>query len=138
MELSYLNSDMPSATQSGGQNYQTVEFNWDNSYYLGAKVFARATLDAIGQQSENNNNYQTVSISPQIGYEYSPKTTLFAGPYAGISYIDQGGTQTFQGITAGFTWTNLRKLKVEGSLGVQARQFNGANVTGASNFLTPI
>jgi hypothetical protein len=137
-ELSYLNSNTPSATQSGGQNYQTMEFNWDNSYYLGAKTFARAILDALDQQSENDNDYQTISLAPQLGYEYSPKTTFFAGPYAGIAYIGQGGSQTFQGVTAGFVWSNLRKLKFEGMGGVQARQFHGLNTTGATNFMTPI
>jgi hypothetical protein len=137
-ELSYLNSNTPNATQSGGQNYQTIEFNWDNSYYLGAKTFARAILDAVDQQSENDNNYQTISLAPQLGYEYSPKTTFFAGPYAGTAYIGQGGSQTFQGVTAGFVWSNLRKLKFEGMGGVQARQFHGLNTTGATNFMTPI
>lgn len=138
LELNYVNSNQPNATQSGGNTYQTTEINWDNSYYLGAKAFARAIVDAIGQQSENDNNYQTISLAPQLGYEYSPKTTLFAGPYAGIAYIGQGGTQTFQGVTAGFTWSNLRKLKIEGSGGIQARQFHGLNLSGASNFMTPI
>ena len=138
MELNYINSDQPNATQTGGQAYQTTEFNWDNSYYLGAKAFARAIVDALAQQSENDNDYQTISLAPQMGYEYSPKTTLFAGPYAGIAYIGQGGTQTFQGITVGGTWTNLRKLKVEATGGVQARQFHGLNTTGATNFMTPI
>jgi len=138
LELSYVNSNQPNATQSGGQSYQTTDISWDNSYYLGAKAFARATVDALGQQSENDNNYQTISLTPQLGYEYSPKTTIFAGPYAGTAYIGQGGTQTFQGITVGVVWSNLRKLKIEGTGGVQARQFHGLNVTGASNFMTPI
>jgi hypothetical protein len=138
LELNYVNSDQPNATQSGGQSYQNTEISWDNSYYLGAKAFARAIVDALDQQSENENNYQTISLAPQLGYEYSPKTTIFAGPYAGIAYIGEGGTQTFQGITAGFVWSNLRKLKIEGTGGVQARQFHGSNVTGASNFMTPI
>jgi hypothetical protein len=142
--LGYVNSNAPNATQSNRQNYQLLNFNWDNSYYLTAKTFARLTLTALGQQYENSDQYITYSASPMLGYEYSPKTTVFFGPYAGIAYIGStdasgsSGTQTFQGVTCGINYSNLRKIKFDGVVGVQARQFNGFNASGASNFMTPI
>ncbi|HEY5792394.1 MAG TPA: hypothetical protein VIS74_03790, partial [Chthoniobacterales bacterium] len=138
LDLNFQTNSSPNATQSGGQEYSTLNFNWDNRYYLGSKTFARALVGANIQQSENDNNYQTFSISPQVGYEYSPKTTLFFGPYAGISYVGNGGSQTFQGLTVGINYSNLRKLKFSGTFGVQARQYDGQDTTGASNFITPV
>jgi hypothetical protein len=79
-----------------------------------------------------------MSISPQIGYAYSPKTTVFIGPTAGISVIEGGGNQTFQGLSVGFNYSNLRKLTINGTFGVQARQYDGDNTTGATNFMTPV
>ncbi|HVE16220.1 MAG TPA: outer membrane beta-barrel protein [Chthoniobacterales bacterium] len=138
VDLTYNTSNSPNGSQQGGVEYSTTNFDWSNTYYLGAKTFARADTSATFQQSDNDNNYQTFSISPQIGYAYSPKTTVWIGPFAGIAFIGDGGTQTFQGVSTGFTLTNLRKLTLEGSVGVQARQFHGLNVSGASNFITPV
>ncbi len=137
-DIAYTTSTSPNATQTGGQSYSTFVLSWDNRYYLGAKTFARAQVGANIQSSENGNDYQTYSISPQIGYAYSPKTTLTFGPFAGVSNISDGGRQSFQGLSVGINYTTLRKLLFDGSFGVQARQFDEQNATGASNFITPV
>ena len=138
VDLSYMTSNASSATQTGGQNYSNFLFNWDNRYYLGAKTFARAMINANTQTSENQNNYQTYTVSPQIGYAYSPKTTLTFGPFAGVANIENGGSQTFQGLSVGINYTNLRKLQIAATFGVQARQFDEQNTTGATNLITPV
>lgn len=143
IEATYVSNNVPNATQTGGQNYSSFAIGWANRYFLSPKVFAGANLNVLAQDSENangsdNNNYQTYSFAPQLGYAYSPKTTLTAGPYAGIAFIGQGGTQTFQGLTVGIQYDTLRKLTFNGTVGVQARQFSGLEATGATNFITPI
>jgi len=138
VDLSYMSSNLPNATQTGGQDYTNFLFTWDNRYYLGAKTFARAMISANTQTSENQNNYQTFAISPQIGYAYSPKTTISFGPFAGVSDIGNGGSQTFQGLSVGINYTTLRKLQIDASFGIQARQFDEQNATGATNFMTPV
>lgn len=145
VELSYVDANTPSATQTGRQNYQILDFGWDNSYFLTGKTFARLSLSALGQNYEGGEAYTTYTASPLLGYQYSAKTVVYMGPFAGIAYIggpdsdsSTDGTQTFQGITTGFEYDNLRKLKVNGSLGIQSRQFQGSSESGESNFTTPV
>lgn len=137
-DLEYIQNNQPNATQTGRQGYRNLSFAWNNSYYVGAKTFVSATLSASNQNYDSGQNYTTYSVAPQLGYAYSPKTTIFAGPYAGIAFIGDGATQTFQGATLGLTYDTLRKLSFQGSVGVQARQFQGLENAGNSNFLTPI
>lgn len=138
VSLAYSTSNSPNATQNGGQSYSTLNFDWENRYDLGAKTFAQAVVNSVIQSSQSSNNYQTFSLSPQLGYTYSPKTTLSFGPVVGIAYVGNGGSQTFQGLTVGIEYSNLRKLTFGGNFGVQARQFHGLDSTGASNFMTPV
>ncbi len=138
VRLDYVNNNEPNATQSGRQSYQITTFTWNNVYYLGAKTFASAAVGVTNQNYESGQNYTTYSLSPQIGYAFSPKTTIFAGPYVGLVDVGQGATQTFQGLTVGFSYDTMRKLKLDGSLGVQARQFHGETFAGAQDFTTPI
>ncbi len=142
--LSYIDANTPSATQSGGQSYQTLTFNWNNSYSLTEKTFTRLNLSALYQAYEDGGANTTYTASPLLGYQYSPKTVITIGPYAGVAYLNGGqagsarGTQTFQGATIGFQYDNLRKLQLNGTVGFQSRQFEGDESTGSSNFTTPI
>ncbi len=139
LAVSYTSSDQPNATQSGGQNYTNFSFASENRYFLTNKVFAQATVNALIQSSENeSNDSQTFSLAPQMGYQLSPKTTVFAGPYAGIAFVGEGGTQTFQGLSVTLQYDTLRKLAFDGTVGVQGRQYQGINAVGAKNFITPV
>jgi hypothetical protein len=139
LDLSYVNNNQSTATQSGLNAYQIFQFAWNNSYYLGGKTFVQLNASASNQHYESpQETYNTVTVNPALGYEYSPKTTITFGPFAGTTYIKGGGTQSFQGLNLGVTWSNLKKLTFNGTIGVQAQQFNGQNLTGASNFVTPV
>ena len=153
VDLSYVDTNEPNATQTGRQSYQLFNFNWQNSYLLATKTSAQMGITITNQSYENGDEYTTYSVSPQIGYQFSPKTMFTFGPYAGIAYINSSsssfdpntgttsgsnGTQTFQGATVGIIYNNLRKLKFTGVVGVQSRQFHGFNASAASNFTTPI
>lgn len=139
LDLNYVNNNRPNATQTGLNAYQILGVAWNNSYYLGGKTFVQLNGSGSHQSYETPQQiYNTVSVNPGIGYEYSPKTTITFGPFAGTTYIQGGGTQSFQGLNLGVNWSNLRKLTFNGTFGVQAQQFNGQNLTGASNFVTPV
>lgn len=136
--LTYISSSSPNATQSGGENYSTLDFEWQNRYMFAPKTFTALNFGALLQEGSAENSYQTLSVSPQLGYEYSPKTTVFVAPAAGVAYIGEGGSQAFQALSIGFQYNNLRKLQFNGTAGIQARQFRGLNATGAQNFTTPV
>lgn len=136
--IDYSRSNQPNATQQGLSEYSNLGVNWNNSYLLGGKTFARANFAYLLQDNSNRDNYTTLSAAPQLAYQFSPKITVFAGPYAGIAYIGDGGTQTFQGINVGVTYSNLSKLSGQFVFGFQARQYQGENLAGAKDFTTPI
>jgi len=138
LEVVYQRSNEPNATQQGLSEYSSFGVNWDNSYLLGGKTFARANFGYAVQDNANGDNNTTVSAAPQLAYQFSPKATVFAGPFVGIAYVGDGATQPFQGINVGITYSNLSKLSGQFVVGIQARQFKGDNVSGAKDFTTPI
>jgi hypothetical protein len=143
LEVSYLNINNPSAVDTGRENYQVLTAESQNTYFVTEKTFAQVVFGAILQSYEGGEEYETYSVSPVLGYSISGKTTLTFGPSAGISYIgstqnSQKGTQTFQGVSVGAIYQYSPKLSAQGALGIQSRQFEGANFSGASNFTTPI
>jgi hypothetical protein len=139
VDLNYINTNQANATQTGLNAYQILTFNWNNSYYIGAKTSAQCLVNALSQTYNNGGtSYLTLGLSPQVGYDLSPKTTLTFGPSFGTSYVGSGSSQTFEELNAGIQWSNLRKLTVNAQLGYQVRQFHGLNTSGASNFSTPI
>lgn len=139
VDLNYLNTNQVNATQTGLSAYQILTFNWNNSYYVGAKTSAQFLVNALSQTYNNGGtSYLTLGLTPQLGYDLSPKTTFTFGPSFGTSYVGSGSSQTFEELNAGIQWTNLRKLTVNAQLGYQVRQFHGLNSSGASNFSTPV
>jgi hypothetical protein len=138
LEIAYRRSNEPNATQRGLSEYSSLGVNWDNSYLLGGKTFARANFAYSMQDNANGDNNTSISTAPQLAYQFSPKVTVFAGPYAGIAYVGDGATQPFQGINVGITYSNLSKLSGQFVFGFQARQFQGENLAGAKDFTTPI
>ncbi|MGH8046384.1 MAG: outer membrane beta-barrel protein, partial [Chthoniobacterales bacterium] len=143
--LNYINTDQPNAVQNGRSSYQTLNATWQNSYYLTAKVFLRLILGLNNQSYENGDEYQTYSVSPLLGYDITQKLTLTFGPSAGISYIGSSenenssdSTQNFQGVNLGIVYNYSDKLQFDSTLGIQSRQYNGVNQSGASNFTTPV
>lgn len=137
-EIRFLRSDQPNATQRGLQEYSELRANWNNSYALGAKTFARLNFGYLFQGYANRDDYSTYSVAPQLAYQFSPKITVFSGPYAGIAFIGEGSYQTFQGLTVGVTYSDLRKWTGQFIAGVQARQFRGDNFAENQDFVTPI
>jgi hypothetical protein len=143
LDLTYSKSDVPNAVQTGRQNYEVLNAVSENTYFLTEKVFARLNLNLLTQSYETGEKYETYVVNPLLGYTLSEKTTFFFGPSAGISYIgssdnSSSSTQTFQGFSAGMIYTYSPKLQAQGNFGVQSRQYNGDNVTGATNFTTPV
>lgn len=138
LELGFSRSDQPTATQTGLNQYSTLSASWDNSYLLASKVFARANLGYLLQDYSNSDDYTTYTVSPQLAYALSPRITIFAGPFAGISYVGDNGTQPFQGLSVGVTYDSLSKLSGQFVAGVQARQYDGETFTGAKDFTTPV
>jgi hypothetical protein len=138
LSVGFSSSDQPNATQSGLSQYSTLSASWDNSYLLASKVFARANLGYLLQDYSNSDDYTTYTVSPQLAYAFSPRITVFAGPFAGISYVGDNGTQPFQGLSLGVTYDSLSKLSGEFVFGVQARQYQGETFEGAKDFITPI
>lgn len=138
LDIGFQRSNEPNATQQGLSEYSNLRVNWDNSYLLGGKTFARANFGYQLQSNPNTDNYTTLSAAPQVAYQFSPKITVFAGPFAGIAYVGDGSTQPFQGINVGVTYSNLSKLSGQFVFGIQARQFQGENLSGAKDFTTPI
>lgn len=139
VDLNYINTNQSNATQTGLNAYQILTFNWNNSYYVGAKTSAQFLVNALSQTYNNGGtSYLTLGLTPQVGYDLSPKTTLTFGPSFGTSYVGSGSSQTFEELNTGIQWTNLRKLSVNAQLGYQVRQFHGQNASGATNFSTPI
>lgn len=138
LSVRYQRSNEPNATQQGLNEYSTLGVNWNNSYAMGTKTFARMNFGYLFQDYSNRDDYTTVSVAPQLAYELSPKATVFAGPFLGIAYIGDGSTQPFQGINAGVTYSNLSKLSGQFVAGLQARQYEGENLSGAKDFVTPI
>ncbi len=138
LAISYSRSNEPNATQQGLSEYSTLGLDWNNSYLLGGKTFLRANFGYLLQDYSNRDDYTTVTAAPQLAYEFSPKITVFAGPLVGIAYVGDGGTQPFQGINMGITYSNLSKLSGQFVFGLQSRQFEGENLANAKDFTTPV
>jgi len=135
--FSYSKNDYPVADQIGRNENVIINFGWDNSYALGAKTFLELGLAAQFLDYSRSIDYTTLSAALQVAYQYSPKLRIGLGPFAGITYVENGEEQPFQGINLSWDYSNLAKLRFRGTLGFQSRQFGGSNSAGSSDLLTP-
>ncbi len=134
--FSYSRNSNPTADTQGRRERINYAFAWENSYALGAKTFAEAVVNASYQDDGNSIDYTTVSISPRIAYQFSPKLRLNLGPSFGTTLVSDGGTQTFQSLILGIDFNTLKKFTFRGSFGLQARQFE-EDSGGDQNLVTP-
>ncbi|MDD5199484.1 MAG: outer membrane beta-barrel protein [Terrimicrobiaceae bacterium] len=137
--FSYAKNSDPTAADLGRQEYRTYNLSLTAAYALTTKTFFQLGLTGLHQDytQQFNADYTTVSVSPALGYQVGPKLQLTLGPVVGITYVEGGGEQPFQGVQLGFTFTSLRKLTFKGSIGAQATQFRGSNPSGNSDFISP-
>ncbi len=135
--FTYVKDSTPSASDLGRQEYRTYHLSLVANYALTPKTFFQLRLSGLHQDYTRLVDYTTVSVSPAMGYEVGSKLQLTLGPVAGITYVEGGGEQPFQGVRLGFTYDTLRKLTLDGSVGAQATQFRGANPAGNSDFISP-
>ncbi len=130
-----LNSN-PTSTDQGRQERASYSFLWGNSYALGAKTFLEADLGADYQDDGSDIQYTTVTLSPRIAYQYSPKLRLGFGPVFGVTSISSGGQQTFQGLVLSIGYDTLERFAFRASLGAQARQFDDDSAEN-EDYVTP-
>lgn len=138
--FSYVETANPTPADIGRQKYATYSAELKGNYLLTQKIFLQLTLDGSYQEylEISNSKTTTVSASPALGYKVGPKLELTLGPEAGITYVDGGGEQPFQGVLLGFTYDTLRKLRFKGSFGYQATQFRENNPSGSKDFTSPV
>lgn len=134
----YSKDSNPQEDTIGRQETQVLNFSLNNSYSLGAKTALQFGGSYQFYEASRGLDYNTVTINSAIAYEYSPKLNLNFGPFAGITYVEDGGEQPFQGLNLGIGYSTLKKLDFSANLGVEARQFSGADPSGESDFVTPI
>ncbi len=130
-----LNSN-PTSTDQGRQERANYDFRWDNSYALGAKTFLEADLGASYQDDGSDIQYTTITLSPRLAYQYSPKLRVGFGPVFGVTSISDGGEQTFQGLVVTIGYDTLERFSFRTSLGAQARQFDDDDAEN-EDFVTP-
>ncbi len=134
--LSFSRSSNPTSTDQGRRERTRYSFSLGNSYAVGAKTFLEADLGANYQDDGSNIEYTTVTLSPRLAYQFSPKLRLGLGPVLGVVYVSDGGQQTFQGLVLNVNYDTLERFKFSGSLGVQARQFDDDSADN-EDFVTP-
>lgn len=134
----YSRDSAPTVDQSGRNEVTRLDFELANSYAIGAKTFLEFTIAVQNTDYVRSTDYTTVSANLAIAYQTSPKTRVTLGPLAGITYVDGGGEQPFQGVNLSLTYDTFKKLSFTGYLGVQARQFRGPNPSGQEDFISPV
>lgn len=135
--FTYTKDANPTAADFGRQEYYNYGLNIDANYALSPKTFFQLRINGFHQDYSQGLSYTTVSVAPALGYLVGEKLQLTFGPVAGITYIEGGGEQPFEGIQLGFRYSTLRKLSFSGSIGVQATQLRGIEATGDTDFVNP-
>ena len=134
----YVKSSWPTPTTIGRQEYSVYSVDLKAVYPITGRLYTQTTFGYSYTDYVNSIDFNTTSISPAIGYDFGPKLRLTLGPTVGVTYVEGGGEQFFQGLVLGFNYTNLSKLSFDGTVGVQATQFQGNNPTGAEDFIAPV
>jgi hypothetical protein len=139
LSFGYIKDSNPTASDIGRVEYRLYNLNWANSYAIGARTAFEAELraSATDYNSQFYTNYSTTSVAVQLAYEASAKLALTLGPYMGLTRIEGGSDQVFEGIRLGFRYDSLKKLSFHGSLGAQALQYRGTNAGNNEGFSTP-
>ncbi len=133
----YRRDSNPNEDEVGRNENSIYDFTLNNSYALTGKTFFETGLSASYRDYERSIDYTTVSMDVGIAYQYSPKTRISLAPYAGITFVDGGGEQPFQGLNLSVSYDTLKRFSMRGSVGVQARQFEGPNPSGQEDYITP-
>ncbi len=135
--FTYQRTSDPVPDQVGRNEYTTFNFRWDNSYALASKTFLELGLNGQYQSYSFSIDYTTVSADLRLAYQFSEKLRLSLGPSAGITYVENGEEQPFQAVNLGFEYDTLKKFRIRGDVGIQARQFTETDISGDSNIVTP-
>jgi len=139
LEFDYIKDSNPVESDIGRREYNQYALTWTNSYAIGTRTFVELVLN--GSYVDYNDpyvDYTTVSIQPRVAYEFSQKLRLTLGPYAGVTWVQDGGEQRYEGLLLGFQYDSFSKLSFSGAVGFQAIQYVGDNPTGAEDTVTPI
>jgi len=136
--FSYLKTTNPAPTDLGRQEYSIYALTLKAEYALAPKTFFEVAVNGSYTDYLTQVDYTTVSLTPSLGYQVGPKLRLSLGPSFGVTYVEGGGKQPFEGLILGIQYDSLRKLVFRGTLGVQATQFEGPNPANSEDFIAPV
>ena len=122
-------NSVPAVNLDAGANTSVTTFNTraNFSYDLTGKTFLSGGLQHTSNQYENNLiGSDSIQGNLYLNFTYSPKLTVGLGGTAGYNRVDSSSpNQTFQQINARATYQATGKISLEGSVGVEFRQFSG-------------
>lgn len=136
--FTYTRTSDPQPTDVGRQEYSVYALAVNLNYALTARVFSQVGLNNSYQTYEQGLDFNTASASVALGYEVGPKLRLTLGPYFGLTTVEGGQEQPFQGVNLGFTYDSQRKLAFRGTVGAQAQQYTGNNPNQNEDSLNPV
>ena len=108
------------------------------SYDLTGKTFLTGSLRFSANEYADLISSQLISGDLFINYTYSPKLTVGLGGTAGYNLVDRGSPdQTFQQLNLRLTYQLTGKISLNGSVGLEFRQFdNGSG--GKGTYISPV